>query len=115
MTDPARPPLTAVPDPFNPPVELSERREASQQSSEIPDFEGKPVAMTVAKMTGAGRVIDIDDRVLRMDDIVEMHVQGRIQGVRHVVGNGGKLVRVHEITVIDGEFHRAWDASGTER
>lgn len=83
----------------------------SQQ--EIPAFEGQEVTFTKAKVTSVSG-LEIGDAVMKMDDMVEMTVTGRILGVDHKVNSAGKLERVHLIKAIETELVRSWDASGAE-
>jgi len=80
---------------------------------EIPPFEGQEVTFTKAKVTSVSG-LEIGDAVMKMDDMVEMTVTGRILGVDHKVNSAGKLERVHLIKAIETELVRSWDAAGHE-
>lgn len=67
---------------------------------EIPAFEGNPVASTRAKVTGSTS-LDVGDEVFRMDDVVRMVVEARVDSINHVVDKDGKLCRVHAMKVVD--------------
>lgn len=69
----------------------------------IPDFEGKPVGFTKAKVTST--TLDIDDQVFRLDEYVRMEVEGRISAVDHKVNDKtGALERIHTIKVVDSKI-----------
>lgn len=80
---------------------------------EIPPFEGQEVSFTKAKVTSVSG-LEIGDAVMKMDDMVEMRVTGRILGVDHKVNAAGKLERVHLIKAIETDLIKSWDASGRE-
>lgn len=82
-------------------------------SHEIPSFEGQEVSFTKAKVTSVSG-LEIGDAVMKMDDMVEMRVTGRILGVDHKVNAAGKLERVHLIKAIETDLIKSWDASGRE-
>lgn len=80
----------------------------SFRPSEIPRFEGDEVASTKAKVTGSTN-LDVNDDVFKMDQVVRMVVEARVEGVNHVVDKDGKLTRVHNMKVIDS-IVIAWGA-----
>jgi hypothetical protein len=79
--------LTAVTDPFVADQPVSD-------TPAIPDFEGVKVDLTKARVTSTNR-LEIDDRVLRMDDTVKLLIECRVQGVDHKVNPSGQLERIH--------------------
>lgn len=60
---------------------------------EIPMFEGVPVTTTKLKLTST-MALDVDNQVLRMDEIVQIVVEARICQVHHNEGTRGDLERV---------------------
>jgi hypothetical protein len=75
--------------------------QAAPAPAKIPDFEGQPVDFTKAKLTSASS-LEIDDQVLRLDDIVRAYVDCRVVRIDHVINERtGKLERVHTFKVID--------------
>jgi hypothetical protein len=70
----------------------------------IPDFEGKPVALTKVKIASAG-ALDASDAVLRVDDIVRLVVEARVIQVHHNVNDRtGHLERLQTIKPIAVEI-----------
>lgn len=69
----------------------------------IPDFEGKEVEVTSAKITSVA-ALDINDAAWHMDEYVRMVVEGRVVKVEHAVNEKtGKLARIHTIKVVDSK------------
>lgn len=60
---------------------------------EIPMFEGVPVSTTKLKLTST-MALDVDNKVLRMDDIVRIVVEARISQVHHNENGQGEVERV---------------------
>ena len=85
----------------------------SEPASHIPAFEGQEVSFTKAKVSSVSG-LEINDAVMKMDDMVEMRITGRILGVDHKVNAQGKLERVHLIKAIETDLIKSWDASGRE-
>jgi hypothetical protein len=76
----------------------------------LPSFEGKPVSTTKIRIVSPVG-LDIDNEVLRMDDIVRMVVEGRVTKVEHVVNDkSGEIERIQTIKVIEVGFE-PWGAS----
>ncbi|MEO6158662.1 MAG: hypothetical protein ABIQ39_13660 [Ilumatobacteraceae bacterium] len=74
----------------------------------IPDFEGKEVEFTAAKITSVAG-LEIDDAVWRVDDYIRMVVECRVVAVHHAVNEKtGKLGRVHTIKAIDSKVLTDW-------
>lgn len=67
----------------------------------VPKFDGQDVTHTKAKLASVSG-LDINDEVLRMDQLVQMTVVGRVTRVDHVVDNAGRIVRVQTIKILDG-------------
>lgn len=79
-----------------------------QQQSTIPDFEGKEVSATKAKITSTAS-LEVDDRVFHVDDYVRMVIEGRVVNVAHNVNDkSGDLERIHTIKAIDSRVLE-WD------
>jgi hypothetical protein len=76
-------------------------------SGGIPDFEGKTVEHTKAKIVSIS-TLDIDDHAYRMDDSVKVLVECRVEGVDHKVNNDGDLVRIHLFKALDAVLV-SWD------
>lgn len=70
---------------------------------EIPMFEGKPVASTKLKLTSTV-ALDVDNQVLRMDDIVRITVEARISSVQHNENARGDIERVQTAKAIAVEI-----------
>lgn len=67
----------------------------------IPDFEGKNVAQTKAKISSVA-ALEIDDQTWRVDDFIRMQIEGRVIAVDHKVDEKtGHLVRVHTVKAVD--------------
>lgn len=67
----------------------------------VPYFEGKLVHSTSLKLSSATG-LDIDDRVLRTDDIIHVLVDARVSGINHLVDERtGKMERVQTAKVLD--------------
>lgn len=61
----------------------------------LPTFEGKPVDASALKLA-APPILELDDNYFGMDDIVQIVVEARVNGVDHRVHEAsGKLLRVH--------------------
>lgn len=103
-----------VTDPFTQRRTAEESQSATTSDLEIPQFEGQEVTFTKAKVTSVGG-LEIADAVMKLDDMVEMRITGRILGIDHKVNTAGKLERVHLIKAIETELIRSWDASGREK
>jgi hypothetical protein len=73
----------------------------------IPDFEGKTVEHTKAKIVSVGR-LDINDEVYRMDDSIKVLVECRVEGIDHKVNADGDLERVHLLKALDAVVV-SWD------
>ncbi len=121
--------LSAVPSPFQEPAEpevvaakpaIAEPRTVTIDASQIeavtkalggiPDFEGKEVEFTAAKITSVAG-LEIDDAVWRVDDYIRMVVECRVVAVHHSVNEKtGKLGRVHTIKAIDSKVLSDWDS-----
>jgi len=77
---------------------------AAANPAKIPQFEGQDVNFATAKLTSVSN-LEIEDRVLKMDEMVRMFVIGRVVNVSHAVNERtGNLVRVQTIKVIEGEI-----------
>jgi hypothetical protein len=120
MSTPDRP-LSAVPDPFQPPTTVDskevlaavqyEQREGHEASDSetLYQFEGKNVKATAAKITSVAG-LEIDDSVWRVDQYVRMVVECRVVAVDHKVNEkSGVLARVHLLKAIDSKV-LPWEA-----
>lgn len=95
--------LTVVRNPFQQPgvVEPEDLPSANQVPGDIPAFESQPVLATKAKVTSAGS-LEIDDRVMRMDEMVTLLVQCRVVSVDHKIHEAsGAMHRIHTLKAID--------------
>ena len=104
MTTPERP-LSAVPEPSfadgTAPVEYEHRIEVL--GSTLPQFEGKEVEFTAAKITSVAG-LEIEDSVWPMDHYVRMVIEARVVGIDHKVNEKtGKLGRVHLLKAVDSK------------
>jgi hypothetical protein len=74
---------------------------SDEPTTPIPTFEGKLVHSTslrLASTTG----LDIEDRVLKVDDIIHVLVDARVSQVNHIVDERtGKMERVQSAKVLD--------------
>lgn len=69
----------------------------------IPDFEGKEVEVTAAKITSVA-ALEINDAAWHMDEYVRMVIEGRVVKVEHAVNEKtGKLARIHTIKAVDSK------------
>lgn len=67
----------------------------------VPLFEGKLVHSTSLRLASATG-LDIEDRVLKVDDIIHVLVDARVSQVNHVVDERtGKMQRVQSAKVLD--------------
>lgn len=83
---------------------------AEGNPAKLPQFEGQDVAFAKAKLTSVSG-LEIDDRLLRLDDMVRMYVEGRVVRIDHVVNDRtGHLERVQTIKVIEGQIVD-WDGA----
>ena len=72
-------------------------------SAGIPDFEGKEVHATAAKITSVAG-LEIGDQVWRVDDYVRMEVECRVVGVHYVTNDKThELTRVHVVKAVDSK------------
>lgn len=80
----------------------------SDANPDIPDFEGKAVQTTRLRVMSATN-LEIDDRVLRTDQIVRLVIEGRVNGIHHKVNEKtGDLERVQTVKAMDVSF-LPWD------
>ena len=80
---------------------------------DIPFFEGKPVTTTKLKVTSTAG-LDIENRVLKTDDIIRIVVEARVAGVNHVVNErSGEMERVHTAKALTVEI-TPWNSSDPE-
>lgn len=80
----------------------------SHSPSGLPDFEGQPVDFARIKLTSVSE-LEVNDEVIRMDDLVRLYVEGRVVRIDHVVDDkSGKLKRIHTIRVVDA-IQLPWD------
>lgn len=71
---------------------------------EIPFFEGKPVTTTKLKVTSTAG-LDINNVVLKSDDIIRIVVEARVSKVSHDVNERtGEMERVHTAKAISVEI-----------
>lgn len=76
--------------------EYQEPRQAA-----LMEFEGVPVHFTSGKVTSASK-LEIQDRVLKMDQKIVMVLELRVNDVDHKVDEtSGKVTRVHGLKAID--------------
>lgn len=76
------------------------------------DFEGATIAATSMKCSSASG-LEIGDRRLKVDDLVEMTVVGRVTRVDHVMNEkSGHIERVHAVKVIQADYQRSYGPSG---
>lgn len=79
-------------------------------SPPVPTFEGHAVSTTKLRLVTPSS-IDIENVVLRMDDIVRIVVEGRVTKVDHVVNEKtGELERIQTVKVLDIGF-APWSAN----
>ena len=75
---------------------------AEANPAKLPQFEGQDVAFAKAKLTSVS-ALEVDDEVLRLDQMVRMNVEGRVVRIDHVVNAvTGSLERIQTIKVIEG-------------
>ena len=61
----------------------------------IPPFEGKTVDASALRMSTSA-ALELDDVVLRVDDIIQIVIEARVMSVNHIVHEAsGRLIRVH--------------------
>jgi len=110
MTNPERP-LSAVPrpdfvdgtEPAPSAMSIQYEQRDGALGSTLPQFEGKDVEYTGAKITSVGS-LEIDDAVWPVDHYVRMVVECRVVGIDHKVNEKtGKLGRVHVLKAIDSK------------
>lgn len=71
------------------------------EPANIPDFEGKTVAQTKAKITSTTG-LEVNDQVWSLDEFVRMEIEGKVVAIDHKVDEkSGLLYRVHTIKAID--------------
>lgn len=69
--------------------------------NDIPAFEGNSVAGTKAQITSVS-ALEIADKVFKLDEIVKIVVEARVQNIQHKVNQtSGKLERVHTLKAVD--------------
>jgi hypothetical protein len=72
-----------------------ETTEAHAPTPLIPAFEGQPVDASALRMSNSA-ALELDDVVLKMDDIIQIVVEARVTSVNHIVHeSSGRLLRVH--------------------
>lgn len=74
----------------------------------IPNFDGKVVDDTAMKFSGLASAIPCGMKVLKIDDVVRITIEGTVTGVSHVVDKDGNLTRIQTIKPLDVEF-TPWD------
>lgn len=80
----------------------------SETEIDIPEFEGKTVHGTRLRVMSAMN-LEIDDRVLRTDQIVRLVVEGRVNQISHKVDEKtGELMRIQSVKAMDVTFV-PWD------
>jgi hypothetical protein len=103
---------TALAEPEGPrtiTINAGDMERVTKHLAGIPDFEGKEVEFTAAKIVSVG-ALEVDDMVWRIDDYVRMVVECRVLKVGHDVNEKtGKLVRVHTLKAIDTKVLKSWD------
>ena len=110
--------LSSVPNPFEQEVaeaaaEVAKIADGAPtyevRLSTLPDFEGKTVKYTAAKITSVSG-LEVDDAVWRVDQYVRLEVECRVVGIDHKVNEkSGDLVRVHLLKAVDSKV-LPWDA-----
>lgn len=89
---------------------MSEPAFAPIHGPEIPFFEGKPVTTTKLRISSTIG-LDIDNAVLKSDDIIRIVVEARVSGVNHTVNERtGEMERVHTAKAISVAI-TPWDAN----
>jgi hypothetical protein len=79
----------------------------------IPAYEGRQVHATALKVASVSN-LECDDRVVKLDDIVRLVVEGRVSSISHTVNDKtGELIRVQTVKAIDVAF-AGWDANDPE-
>jgi hypothetical protein len=77
-------------------------------AAHIPYYEGRQVHATALKVQSVSH-LECDGRVLKLDDIVRLTVEGRVSSVNHMVNEKtGELMRVQTVKAIDVSF-ASWD------
>lgn len=80
---------------------------------EIPMFEGKPVEATRLKVASTGGGLEID-AVLRVDDIIRVVIEARVDDIGHKVnGRTGALIRHQAAKVISASLI-PWDETNPD-
>lgn len=74
----------------------------------IPDFDGKVVDDTAMKFSGLASAIPCGEKVLKIDNVVRIAIEGVVTGVDHKVDKDGNLTRIQVIKPLDVEF-TPWD------
>lgn len=84
-----------------------------RDTPDIPEFEGKSVHATALRIMSGGN-LDIDDRVLRTDQIVRVVIEGRVNGIHHKVNEKtGELERIQTVKAMDVSFV-PWDPTNPD-
>lgn len=70
----------------------------------FPTFEGKDVHASALKIANSA-VLELTDVVLAMDDIIQIVVEARVNGIDHRVHEAsGSLVRVHTAKALNARL-----------
>lgn len=103
LVSPFQEPVAQQPAPQ--PVVITSEAMASvtRELAGIPDFEGKEVEVTAAKITSVA-ALEINDAAWKMDEYVRMVIEGRVVKVEHTVNEKtGKLARIHTVKAVDSK------------
>lgn len=113
-TSPIEPPkhLAAVTDDtFGPDAEFAPMR--TEQAPKAPyEFEGETIDGTNMKCTSASD-LEIGDRRLKLHDLVELKVVGRVTNVDHKYIEGkNRTVRVHTVKIVEVTYEQSYSPAG---
>lgn len=77
---------------------------ASVDVEGVPSFDGKVVSETAMKFSGLASAMPCDDKVLKIDNVVRVTIEGVVTGVTHQVDKDGNLVRIQTVKPMEVEF-----------
>ena len=69
-----------------------------------PDFDGKVVDDVAMKFSGLASAIPCEDKVLRIDNVVRVTMEGVVTAVEHKVDKDGNLIRIQTVKPQDVQF-----------
>ena len=76
------------------------------------DMEGQQIDFATIKLTGVNG-LEIDDRIMKVDDVVELKITGRVHYLSFPKDEkSGKVTRVHVVHVIQVDYEKSFSPAG---